>query len=363
MRLLPLAAAGIAAVLGLYLGLWPVPIAPMPWVAPPNPGLTGPFSANTRLAPAEVLTLPGERGPEDIALDASGRLYASAEGGHIVRFERDGTHPAIWATTGGRPLGIDFDREGNLLVADAVRGLLSIAPDARVSVLATEASGASIRYANDVDVAADGRVFFSDATGRFAPAEHGGTMAASVVDLLEHGSTGRLLVWDPTTRVATTALAGLSFANGVAVSPDQRFVLVNETGEYRVRRLWLSGPDAGKDDVLVGDLPGFPDNISAGEGRFWVGLVSPRDPALDGMAAWPALRRIAQRLPPALRPAAKAYGHVIAVSPSGAVVQDLQDPAAKIPLTTGAIETPDALYVTSLTASGVGRLSKASAGL
>ena len=77
---------------------------------------------------------------------------------------------------------------------------------------------------------------FSGASTRFGAAESGGTYAASLLDLMEHTRNGRLLVYDPETGRATTLLDGLSFANGVAVSPDQSFVLVNETGEYRVIR-------------------------------------------------------------------------------------------------------------------------------
>ena len=58
-------------------------------------------------------------------------------------------------------------------------------------------------------------------------------------------AAGRLLVYDPISRVATTLVDGLNFANGVAVSHDQTYVLVNETGKYRVIRYWIAGPQEG----------------------------------------------------------------------------------------------------------------------
>lgn len=68
-------------------------------------------------------------------------------------------------------------------------------------------------------------------------------------------------------------LDGLYFANGVAVSPDQSFVLVAEMVRYRVRRYWLDGLERGTVDTFVENLPGFPDNIrSNGKGTFWIGL-------------------------------------------------------------------------------------------
>jgi len=342
-----------------YLLLWPVPIRPVRWEAPPDPGYSGPFAANDRLASVETLPIGDLHGPEDVALDAEGRLYGASHEGFIVRLDPDGSHPVRWADTGGRPLGIDFDAAGMLMVADAYRGLLSVAPDATVSVLADSADGIPIRYADDVDVGADGRVYFSDASTRFGAAASGGTYAASLLDLMEHSRSGRLLVYDPDSGTTTTLLGGLSFANGVAVSPDQSFVLVVETGEYRVIRYWLTGPRAGESEPLIEGLPGFPDNVSTGlDGRFWVALISPRNALLDALADKPFVRSAVQRLPGFLRPAAAAYGHVVAFDREGRVVEDLQDPAGGYPLNTGVAETADYLYLGSLVAPGIGRLPR-----
>ncbi len=67
-------------------------------------------------------------GPEDIAVDAQGRIYGGMEDGRILRFQADGSQPELFADTGGRPLGLHFDAAGNLVVADGNKGLLSIAP-------------------------------------------------------------------------------------------------------------------------------------------------------------------------------------------------------------------------------------------
>jgi sugar lactone lactonase YvrE len=342
-----------------YLLAWPVPIDPVSWVAPRNPGYNGAYAVNDRLSGAELLPIGDAHGPEDVALDGDGYLYAATHGGWIVRLDPDGTHPVNWVDTGGRPLGIDFDASGRLLVADAFRGLLSIGRDAKVMVLADEADGIPIRYADDVDVASDGKVYFSDASSRFAAAEWGGTYEASLLDIMEHSRSGRLLVYDPESRRATTLLDQLSFANGVAVSSDETFVLVTETGEYRVIRYWLVGPRAGESETLLEELPGFPDNISRGlEGRFWVALISPRNRLLDKLSGAPWLRRVVQRLPGFLRPKAVAYGHLIAIDADGRIVENLQDPTGAYPFNTGVTETPTHLYIGSLLAAEIGRLQK-----
>jgi len=231
-------------------------------------------------------------------------------------------------------------------------------------VLTASADGITIRYADDVDVAADGKIYFSDASTKYGAEESGGTMEGSLLELMEHGRTGRLLVYDPATRKTTTLLKGLSFANGVAVSHDQNYVLVNETGEYRIIRFWIAGPKKGKTEPLIEALPGFPDNISTGlDGRYWVALVSPRNKLVDNLADKPFLRKMVQRMPAFLRPKAVPYGHIIAIDGNGKVLQNLQDPKGTYPINTSVTESKDYLYIGSLVAPVLARLPKAKAGL
>jgi sugar lactone lactonase YvrE len=353
----------LAAVI-LYFLLWPVPIEPVAWKAPPDPGYTGPFARNERLRPMELLSIGDLHAPESVALDRQGRIYASTQEGWIVRLQPDGSGPQKWAQTGGRPLGMAFDPQGNLIVADSFRGLLSVAPDGKVRKLAWECDGVPILYADDVDVAADGKIYFTDASTKFGAMQHGGTYEASLLDLMEHGGHGRLLLYDPATEKVSTLLKGLNFANGVAVSHDQRSVLVNETGSYRVVRLWIEGPQKGKSEPLVEGLPGFPDNITAGlEGRYWVALASPRNALLDSLSDQPFLRKVIQRMPPFARPKAAPYGHILAIDDRGKVLEDLQDPAGGYPVNTSVRETKDYLYIGSLAASTLARLPKARVGL
>ncbi len=348
----------------VYFVVWPVPIDPVAWETPPNPGYTGPFAVNERLKDVETFPIAGNHGPEDIALDAQGHIYAATHEGLIVRLNPDGSNPQNWVNTSGRPLGIDFDNKGNLIVADAFRGLLLIAPDGSIKELATKADGIPIRFADDVDVAADGKIYFSDASTKFGAKESGGTYEASLLDLMEHGGHGRLLVFDPATGGTKTLLNGLNFANGVAVSHDQNSVLVNETGGYRVVRFWIAGPKKGKAETLIGELPSFPDNISGGhDGRYWVALVSPRNPLVDKLANKPFLRKVIQRMPAFLRPQAVAYGHIIAIDDNGKVLVDLQDPDGSYPINTSVTEIKDYLYIGSLVAPVLGRIEKEKIGL
>ncbi len=334
-------------------------VKPVAWEAPPNPGYTGVYAENELLKAIEQFPIGGEEGPESITVDSAGRIYVPTLSGKIVRLDPDCSNPSKWADTGGRPLGIVFDQTGNLIVADAFRGLLSIAPDGTVTELATQADGIPILYADDLDVAADGRIYFSDASTKFGAKEFGGTMEAATLDTIEHGGHGRLLCYHPDTGQVETLLTGINFANGVAVSHDQRFVLVNETGSYRIIRYWITGEKKGQFDYILEELPSFPDNIKAGmNGLFWVGLISPRVGIADSFSNYPTLRGMAAGMPKFMRPGPKKYGHVIAIDAEGRVVYDLQDPDAAFPMITGVCETADYIYLGSLVTHHIGRLQK-----
>jgi hypothetical protein len=70
------------------------------------------------------------------------------------------------------------------------------------------------------------------------------------------------------------------------------------------------------------------------------------------------MRKVTLRLPRALWPIPKAYGHVMAFTEDGKVVMDLQDPSGFYPESTGVTETADRLYIQSLHAKGLGWLPR-----
>jgi sugar lactone lactonase YvrE len=352
------AGAGLTLAAALaYLFLWPVPAEPVPWSPQAAPGYVGAHAPNTRLAGLQKIGIGNERGPEHLAVGPDGKLYAAVTSGKILRMAPDGGGSEVFASTGGRVLGFDFDAQGRLIAADAMKGLLAIAPDGKTTELATQvAPGDPIRYANSVVVAPDGTVYFTDASTRFAPAQWGGTFEASVLDILEQSATGRVLAYDPASGKTRVLASGLSFANGIAMSGDGRTLFVNETGRYRI---WKIDIASGKRQILFDNLPGYPDNLMRGRnGKIWAGLVKPRNPTIDKLAEKPFLRKLTLRLPRALWPVPKAYGHVFAFSEDGKVLADLQDPAGAYPETTAVLETPDRLYIQSLHAGYIGWLPR-----
>jgi sugar lactone lactonase YvrE len=376
MRRVLLTLAAVVLLLVGYLLVWPVPVAPEPWVAPVAPGYAGPHAVNQKLAGLNAIDLSGDEGPEHIVV-REGWVYTALASGSIVRMKPDGSGKELVVRTGGRPLGFDFDANGALLIADPMFGdhggllrVTGMGEAAKVEVLTDNVHGDPIRYADGVVVAKNGKVYFSDASRRFGAKAWGGTFAASVLDVVEHSSTGRLLEYDPVTKATRILLSDLCFANGLALSADEQSIFVNETGEYRIWKLPVSTKDASAKKppagvtLLLQNLPGHPDNLMRGlDGRLWVGLVKPRGAFIDNNAGKPWVRKLALRLPKALWPVPPAYGHVFAFDESGKVLVDLQDPSGAYPETTAITETPDRLYVQSLHAKTLGWMEKGKAGL
>ncbi len=218
---------GVLALVAAYLFAWPVRIAPEEWNPPvPDPGR---WSPNRTLDHARRVELPDGFGPEDIEVDAVGRIYAGLDDGRILRWPGLGDPPELFADTEGRPLGLHWDPQGRLLIADAFAGLLRAEADGTIEVLATECSGRPLAFTDDLETLADGTVYFTDAS--------------------------------------------------------VKFVLINETSRYRVLRYWLTDKRV---EVLIDNLSGFPDGISSdGDGVYWVAIAS-REPPSSATASPPA---------------------------------------------------------------------------
>jgi sugar lactone lactonase YvrE len=332
-----------------YLLFWPVPIDAVAWHAGVEPDMVT-FEPDDVLGVAEELAGGVGPGPEDVTIGPDGHFYTGLEDGRIIRFR--GYRWEQFADTGGRPLGMQFDDAGNLIVADAFLGLLLVAPDASVTILASEVDGEPMKFVDDLDIAADGTIWFSDASTRFDQQNWR-------VDLMEGRATGRLLSFDPATGQVSVRLDGLMFANGVALGPDDAYVLVNETWLRRIRRLWLKGPRAGESEIFIAGLPGYPDNLSFdGKELFWIALPSPRQPRMESLADKPLVREILMRLPEAFRRVElPPVGWVVAITNEGRVKYSLRDTSGRCYSITSANDLKGSLVMGSIVMNHVCRLS------
>ena len=232
--------------------------------------------------------------------------------------------------------------------------LVAIAPDGTIRTLSEQIGGKRMVFVDDLDIGGDGTIWFSDASQRFG-------IKLFLNDMWEGSATGRLLSYDPATGETQVRLEGLRFANGVALSADGSFVLVNETAARRIRKLWLSGPKAGQDEMLIDGLPCFPDNLSRSpQGHFWIACPSPANDQFDDLMPQPFLRAVMFRLTQlglAPSPVPPLRGWAIAINGEGRVLASLMDPKGERYHTITSVNEFDGeLYFGSIAENAIGRM-------
>ncbi|WP_149096060.1 SMP-30/gluconolactonase/LRE family protein [Paenibacillus terrae] len=325
--------------------LIPSPVQPAKWLAPSAPSFeqAGPWQQNNKLSSAELVT-DAPKFPEFITFDKEGSLYTGDSDGEIykVAFDTKGNpqKAQLYADTKGTPNGLMFDASGNLIVTDVKKGLLSVDPSGNVTVLADQVDGTPIYLANELDIAKDGTIYFSDTSN------YGSVVFKEIAENKPHG---RLLKYDPATKQTTVLLEGLYFANGVALSADEDFVLVAESYHYQLTRYWLKGPKKGTSDIFADNLAGFPDNITRDDqGHFWVGLFTTRIPFVDQMHGSPWLAGMMAKLPQSLLSGASApvkHGLAVELSPQGKLIGSWHDPEGSLYGVTTAVNHDGYLYI------------------
>jgi ribose transport system permease protein len=327
-----------------------------------SPDGGGAYALNNRLRDAEAIGLGKLDGPEDVIFDRSGNLYCGTREGFIWRFSGDNLETQeIFARTGGRPLGMAFDRDDNLVICIAGMGVYGVRPDRSVYKLTDETNrtfgkvidDSRLALADDLDIAPDGKIYFSEATLRY-------TAHTWATDALEGRGNGRLIVFDPASGQTRTLIRDQIFPNGVCVAHDGQSILYALTWACRIERYWIAGPKAGTLETLIGDLPGLPDNINrASDGCYWLALVGLRTPTYDLAMEDPGFRtRMIKRIPNDewLYPNIN-NGCVVKFDESGTIIETLGDIGGKShPSVTSMREERGYLYIGGLSNDRIGRV-------
>ncbi len=355
-----------------YLLMWPVPMNPHAWQPPTFIAAQGQFQLTDNMAVAQRLWEGKVPGPEGTAIGPDGMLYTGLENGDIVRMSlvvRAGEEPVdkvndpdiapkIVGNTGGRPLGIQFDAEGNLIITDAHKGLLSMAPDGAMTLLTNSYGDKAINVADDLDIASDGKIYFTDVTATMS-------MDDLTYMLVEGNADGVLLSYDPASGETLLEMDGLRIGNGVALGPGEEYIIIPETVGLQIKRLWLKGPLAGQVDTFVDNLPGWPDNVTFnGRDTFWVALAYPRHKKLEALSNSPFQKKLMMRLPKAMAWVPEfhnsvfrdTYGMFVGIDLDGNISHFSDAHSGHIGLLTSVLEHQGQLYLGSLVSDYIGSM-------
>jgi len=165
--------------------------------------------------------IPGAEGP---CVTAAGRTFLVAPSeGRILEY-CEGRGLRAFVRYDGAPAGLQTDPEGNLWVADMKRGILKVTPDGEIEPVVETFEDHAMRGCNDLAFDSVGNLYFTAPAGSSAD-NRTGEVFCRLID----GSVLRL--------------AGeFAFSNGIAVSADDRTLIVAETFARSLIAFSLDGP-------------------------------------------------------------------------------------------------------------------------
>ena len=177
--------------------------------------------------------LPGAEGPIQ---DRTGRWFVVSDPGPIVEL-MPGGGTREHAHTGGLPAGLQVDADNHLWCIDATRGILRVDPAGVVTPIVVEHDGKPLRGCNDGALDDAGHLYFTVPDGSSAESPHGRVFC-------------RLA--DGEVRVLAD---GFAFCNGIAVSADNRTLVVAETWTRRLIAFDLPEPGVVASRRVFAELP------------------------------------------------------------------------------------------------------------
>ncbi|XP_074644473.1 adipocyte plasma membrane-associated protein-like [Tubulanus polymorphus] len=346
----------VVAVLSIWIYLIPSPLDPRPHVFEKPPTLVGALEANTVLENV-VKAFEGKIiGPESFAGDNEGNLYTGTWDGKIWKISTDG-FASVLARTGidhpdcgrsydleplcGRVKGMKVDKNGDLFAVDCYKGLFKIhLPSGEIENILAEGNGVdgkSFTFLNSLDISDDGIVYFSESSSKW-------TRRDAKLEVIETNNFGRILAYDPVKNSSWTVADELYMANGIALSPDNSFLLINEMNRNRITRLYLKGPKTGMREIFLDNVPGYPDNIKlTPHGTYYIGLLVTRfssttglkkytRPFLDLIAPYPAIKRFIAKVTPMFvyNVFLPAHSYFIEVDSNGNIINSFHDPSGLV---------------------------------
>jgi len=348
------------------------PIEPQYHNLPTPPEFTGGLIPSDQLSNSLHLYEGQLKGPESIVVK-NGHIYTGTAQGQVLDIYEGVIR--VLASFGslepsscgsyknepscGRPLGMRVYKEDYLLVLDAYLGLFMVSTKngdfVELFSSKTDISGGKTKFLNDLDIAKDGRIFFTDSSSKYERRHN-------VLEVMESAPHGRLLVYDPNTQLVSVWADKLYFPNGVQISHDQKYVLVSQTTKCNIVRFNVNEPS--DMSIFADNLPGLPDNIRlSSTGGYWVTFATIRRrrfSAYDFLARRPWIRQFLAKvidLESVAQLVARPYGLLLELDQDGAVSRSLHDPSGTVIGAVSEVEDVDGvLYLGSYKAPFIGKL-------
>ncbi len=210
--------------------------------------------------------------PECVLATARGDLYTADWRGGVAHLKPDGTQALYAGQTadlpeGLRPNGIALEQDGSFLLANLgneTGGVWRLTRDGQVSAFWTEIDGRPIAPSNYLVRDHLGRLWLTVST----------TLVPRSLDYRRDSRSGFIAVLDE--KGPRIVADGLGFTNECQISPDRRWLYVNETYGRRLSRFAL------RDDASLGPKEvvhefghgQFPDGLAFDEdGQIWIASV------------------------------------------------------------------------------------------
>ncbi|KAK3734858.1 hypothetical protein RRG08_038886 [Elysia crispata] len=342
---------------------------PVAYTLPAPPVLTGSLSSNYALYNAERMHYGKIAGANSFAF-LNGNVYtvtgdqkvvniATCQPQVIADLKRPGCANLAQC---GYLTSIRVDPNGLLLVLDAYRGLFRVNPANGATEVLWQSSqavnGRVSRYLNGMVVAPDGNIFMSDSSDKF-------DIANDIYIIMEGRPSGRILLFNPTTRVAAEVLKDVFvYPNGLEITADGTRLLISESGRARILSMSLEPATFRQITTFADNLPGLPANVRrSARGTYWValwfvryaGIPNSMDILSNNVQA--RTRTVYSVSADQIRSFYPKYGIVVELDGAGRIVGSLHDPTGMVfSAMSEATENEGLLYIASPTARHIGRI-------
>lgn len=198
-------------------------------------------------------------------------LFSDIPASTIYIWTPGATRAEVYRRPSGRSNGLTLDRKGRLIACEHDRRLTRTELDGAVKVLVDSYGGKRLNSPNDVVVASDGAIYFTDPPYGLNDKQEGKELPYQGVYRL--GTHGKLTLLDDT----------FERPNGLAFSPDESRLYIDDTARRHIRVFDMRKDGSIRNGRVFAELkgakPGNPDGMKidvhgnvycTGSGGVWV---------------------------------------------------------------------------------------------